>query len=119
MGEVVTARHLLREVDDVLRHRPRLGTLVDETAQVRDLVASAPSGAGSPPLSPAELRVLPYLPTHLTFEEIAERLFVSRNTVRSHARAIYQKLGVSSRGEAVAAATAVGLLGDPGVGVTA
>ena len=53
--------------------------------------------------------LLPYLQTHLTFREIAERLYVSRNTVSSQVTSIYRKLGVSSRTEAVDQATAIGL----------
>ena len=45
-------------------------------------------------LTGAELRLLPYLATHLTFPEIASRLFISRNTVKTEAVAIYRKLGV-------------------------
>lgn len=112
MGETVAARHLFREVDDVLRQRPDLGTLVGEAAQLQDFLAGAPNQGGASPLSPAELRVLPYLQTHLTFEEIASRLYVSRHTTRTHAGSIYRKLGASSRSEAVVAAIAVGLLGD-------
>ena len=63
------------------------------------------------PLTPAELRLLPYLQTHLTIGEIGERLFVSRNTVSSEVGSIYRKLGVSSRNDAVEQATAIGLLG--------
>ena len=62
------------------------------------------------PLSPAELRLLHFLPTHLSFREIAEELFVSANTVKTQARSIYRKLGVSSRAEAVACARTAGLL---------
>jgi DNA-binding CsgD family transcriptional regulator len=58
----------------------------------------------------AQLRVLDYLPTHLTYTEIAERLFVSRNTVKTHAIAIFRKLGVSSRSEAIVIASRLGLL---------
>ena len=68
-------------------------------------------GAGGPPLTSAELRLLPYLQTHLTLREIGERLFVSRNTVSSEVSSIYRKLGVSSRGAAVEQATTIGLLG--------
>ena len=60
-------------------------------------------------LTTAELRVLRYLPSHLSFRQIAERLCVSPNTVKTHARGIYRKLGVSSRGEAVDRARAAGL----------
>jgi LuxR family maltose regulon positive regulatory protein len=60
----------------------------------------------------AELAVLRLLPTELTLREIGERLYVSANTVRTHTRALYRKLGVHSRTEAVAKAGALDLLGD-------
>ena len=69
------------------------------------------AATGASPLTAAELRLLPYLQTHLTIRDIAERLFVSRNTVNSQVSSIYRKLGVSSRDEAVQRATATGLLG--------
>ncbi len=113
MGDLPGARHLLREVDDLLLERPGLGVLVEQAAALHETLAStADLGvAGASPLSPAELRVLPYLQTHLTFREIADRLFVSRNTIASQVTAIYRKLGVSSRTEAVDQATAIGLIG--------
>ena len=52
----------------------------------------------------------PYLATHLTFPEIASRLFISRNTVKTEAVSIYRKLGASSRSEAIERAVEVGLL---------
>jgi LuxR family maltose regulon positive regulatory protein len=112
-GDQAAARHLLREIDEVLLHRPALGALVDQVAQVRQTVAlNAQLGAtGAAPLTGAELRLLPYLQTHLTIGEIGERLFVSRNTVSSEVASIYRKLGVSSRNEAVEQATRIGLLG--------
>ncbi len=108
-----TARHLLREIDDIVMFRPDLGALLDQVSQVRARVdASVPSSVQvTIPLTPAELRLLPYLQTHLTFREIGERLFVSRNTVNSQVGSIYRKLGVSSRSDAVQQAGAVGLLG--------
>jgi LuxR family maltose regulon positive regulatory protein len=115
IADATTARHLLREIDDVFLHfldRPSLGALFDQLSEFREHLASiAPTEAGRPPLSPAELRLLPYLQTHLTFPEIAGRLFVSHNTVRSQVGAIYRKLGVSSRSDAVQHATSIGLLG--------
>jgi LuxR family maltose regulon positive regulatory protein len=113
MADTTTARHLLREIDDVLLHRPALGVLVEEVSVFRRLLAStAQTGAaGGPPLTAAELRLLPYLQTHLTLREIGERLFLSRNTVSSEVSSIYRKLGVSSRHDAVEQATTVGLLG--------
>ena len=113
-GDATTARHLLKEIDDVLSHRPHLGVLVDEVDEFRQILTSSapPAGAtGGAPLSPAELRLLPYLQTHLTIREIAQRLFVSRNTANSEIRSIYRKLGVVSRSDAVQRAMAVGLLG--------
>jgi LuxR family maltose regulon positive regulatory protein len=104
------ARQLLREVDEILTHRPQLGSLVDQVEDLRHALSVAPE-AGSSPLTPAELRVLPYLQTHLTLAAIGQRLFVSRATVSSQVTSIYRKLGVSSRLEAVEQATTIGLLG--------
>jgi LuxR family maltose regulon positive regulatory protein len=60
-------------------------------------------------LTPAELRLLPLLSTHLSFREIAEQLFLSRNTIKTQAISLYRKLGVSSRSEAIAEAHRLGL----------
>ena len=111
-GDPGSARQLLREIEELLVKRPGLGTLVEQVDDLRGLLAATPMGqVGSAPLSPAELRVLPYLQTHLSFKEIGERLFISRNTVASHSHAIYRKLGVSSRAAAVDRATGFGLIG--------
>ena len=61
-------------------------------------------------LTTAELRLLPFLPTHLSLAEISERLFVSRNTVKSQAISIYRKFGVSSRGETISRMHELGLV---------
>ena len=113
IADRATARHLIREIDDILAHRPALGALVDEVSELRESLTSSAqvTVAGGPPLSPAELRLLPYLQTHLTFKQIGERLFVSRNTVSSQVGSIYRKLGVSSRSDAIQRAMSVGLLG--------
>jgi len=68
-------------------------------ARVEQITAAAAVGASA--LTTAELRLLPLLPTHLSSREIAERLFVSRHTVKSQVQSVYRKLGVSSRGAAV------------------
>jgi LuxR family transcriptional regulator, maltose regulon positive regulatory protein len=62
------------------------------------------------PLSESELRVLRYLPTNLRASEIAGELFVSLNTIRSHLRNVYAKLGVHNRADAVNRARDLGLL---------
>ena len=61
-------------------------------------------------LTRAERRVLDLLPTHLTPPQIGAELFLSHNTVKTHLRAIYRKLGASSRAEAVAHSRELGLL---------
>jgi LuxR family transcriptional regulator, maltose regulon positive regulatory protein len=63
-------------------------------------------------LTKAELRTLQYLPSHLSFREIAEHIHVSPNTVKTQAQAVYRKLDASSRAEAVARARDAGLLGE-------
>ncbi len=86
-------------------------------AQILDLLggnAPAPLSAGPraplEPLTRSEVRVLRYLPTHLTAPEIATELSVSTATVKTHLRNLYAKLGAHSRAEAVASARALGLL---------
>jgi DNA-binding CsgD family transcriptional regulator len=65
------------------------------------------------PLTDSEARVLRYLPTHLGAPEIAAELYVSANTVKTHLRHVYRKLGAHSRQEAVQRARAIGLLAVP------
>jgi ATP/maltotriose-dependent transcriptional regulator MalT len=62
------------------------------------------------PLTPAEKRVRELLPTHLSNEQMAARLHVSRNTIKTHLRAVYRKLDVASRAKAVERARSQGLL---------
>jgi LuxR family maltose regulon positive regulatory protein len=68
------------------------------------------SGLGASALTGAELRLLPMLATHLSFPEIAGEFVLSPNTIKSQAMSIYQKLGVSSRSQAVARSRELGLL---------
>jgi LuxR family maltose regulon positive regulatory protein len=114
IADPATARQLLLEIDDVLGHRPELGTLVEEVNEFRRALASdtASGATARSALTPAELRLLPYLQTHLTAAGIAERLFLSTHTVKGEFKSIYRKLGVSTRQDAVQTATAIGLLGE-------
>ena len=113
-GNLAAARHLMREVDDILLHRPHLGTLLAQVSEFRQTMtrASSTGYSGGAPLSQAELRLLPYLQTHLTIAKIGERLFITYNTASTEVASIYRKLGVSSRNEAVKKAIAIGLLGE-------
>ena len=118
---IVIARALAR-LDDVAGARAQLADAARDLRQTPDAPklrewvqkawseADSASASGRWPLSPAELRLLHFLPTHLSFREIADELFVSPNTVKTQARSVYQKLGVSSRAEAVACARTAGLL---------
>lgn len=98
------ARAALQQVRQIQQQRPEVGGLVSAADELdkrmSDITASQATGASS--LTTAELRLLPLLPTHLTFPEIGAHLHVSRHTVKSQAMSVYRKLGVSSRGEAVA-----------------
>lgn len=62
------------------------------------------------PLTDSELAVLRFLPSHMTNQEIAEALFLSINTVKTHLRSVYRKLGVASRRAAIAQGRRLGLL---------
>lgn len=106
------ARALLRRVSDIFRVRPQLGMLVQRHAELarRTHSLSEPEGRWASSLTPAEQRLLPLLATHLSFREIGERLFVSRNTVKTQAIAVYRKFGVTSRSAAIERAAALGLL---------
>jgi LuxR family maltose regulon positive regulatory protein len=112
LRDAEAARALIGEIDALLRARPLLGVLVEQARELRNEVATlrqhddAPAG-----LTPAELRLLPLLATHLSFREIADDLGVSRNTVKTQAISIYRKLGVSGRSEAIAVAADFGAQG--------
>jgi LuxR family maltose regulon positive regulatory protein len=101
--------------------------LIDHAPQVRlspfteQLIAAAlevhalqPDAAPSrhvlaDPLTAAELRILKLLPTS-TYLQMADTLYISRNTVKTHLRSIYQKLGVASRPQALERAVQLRLL---------
>jgi LuxR family transcriptional regulator, maltose regulon positive regulatory protein len=112
LGDAGAARTILTETEGVLELRPNMGFLADDARNLHDQVAAAAGSAGAwaMSLTGAELRLLPYLATHLTFPEIGSRLFISRNTVKTEAVAVYRKLGASSRSQAIERAVEVGLL---------
>lgn len=111
LGDRAAAMHIVHEIDEILTRRPHVGVLGEEVARFRAHLDHSASETASVPLTPAEMRLLPYLQTHLTIAEIGRRLFISRNTVSSEVGSIYRKLGVTTRGNAVDRAREIGLLG--------
>jgi LuxR family maltose regulon positive regulatory protein len=109
LGDTTGARTLLSEGQSLLS---------DDDAPLRERldvtwrrVAGRPLDASSgTTLTRAELRVLQLLPTHLSFAQIGQQLFVSRNTVKTQAVSAYRKLQVGSRSEAVEKAQALNLI---------
>ena len=112
LADAGAARTILAETERVLELCPKMGSLVEEARELHERVAatSGSGGAWAMSLTGAELRLLPYLATHLTLPEIAGRLFISRNTVKTEAISIYRKLDTASRSEAIDRAIEVGLL---------
>ena len=95
------------------RHRTAHATLISGILDTLSGGSAPQQGPVAPlrdELSEAELRVVRYLPSNLTATEIAAELFVSANTVRTHMRHVYSKLGAHSRSEAVTRARELGLL---------
>ncbi len=106
------AQRMLVEAREILAVKPKLGVVAADVDGLADEIATmpAPVNGRSSGLTSAELRLLPLLATHLSFREIGERLFVSRNTIKTQAISVYRKLGVSSRSEAIERAVELGLV---------
>jgi LuxR family maltose regulon positive regulatory protein len=80
-------------------------------AERDDISLAADSAPGAlEPLTDRERELLSYLPSHLSQHEIADVTYISLNTVKTHIKGVYRKLGAKSRSEAVALAREHGLL---------
>jgi LuxR family transcriptional regulator, maltose regulon positive regulatory protein len=99
---------LARQLRRGTAHRALVGELLEALNGGGRSRASAPLLVE--PLSPREQAVLRYLPTMMSNQEIASELFVSVNTVKTHLKAIYRKLDVADRREAVRRARRLELL---------
>jgi LuxR family maltose regulon positive regulatory protein len=108
LSDAQGARELVASAERYARRMPDavvVSTWLERIAARLDAGAQGPS-----PLTTAELRILGFLPTHLSFREIADQLYVSANTVKTQAHAVYRKLDAASRSDAVTRATELGLL---------
>jgi LuxR family maltose regulon positive regulatory protein len=102
-----------RAAASIAEARSVIGSCIDPGVLTEWLAALEPpreAPPGDPEVSHSERRVLRLMTTQLTWREIGNELYLSRNTVHSHTRSIYHKLGVSSRADAVRRARARGLL---------
>jgi LuxR family transcriptional regulator, maltose regulon positive regulatory protein len=88
-----------------LSHYPDPGILLERLAAVDSRLSSG----GELVLTPSELRLIPFLPSHLSLQEIGDRLYLSRATIKTHTDSVYRKLDVSSRFAAVERLEALGL----------
>jgi len=113
----VLTMFLLHPAPGLLQRQARQRTA--HAALIADILSLLAGNRSAPPVGPpqplealseSELRVLRYLPTNLTGPEIAGQLYVSANTVKSHLRSLYAKLGTHHRAETVALARDLGLL---------
>ena len=112
LGQHDEARALVRKARRAVESCADPGVLVEMLARgERRLRAAGPSRSAAPEeLTDRELAVLRLLPSELSLREIGSALYVSLNTVKSHSKGVYRKLGASSRDEAVERARELGLV---------
>jgi LuxR family maltose regulon positive regulatory protein len=116
LADPAGARSVLRQLRDIQLSTLGLGIVGEQADELQATLSSMGTGTiGVTSLTTSELRVLPFLATHLTLREIADRLYLSRHTVKTHALSIYRKVGASSRAEAVERLSAAGLLDGSGM----
>ena len=97
LGDLAGAVAFKHVAGDTLQGYPDAGTLPARLQRLEERIRRGEDYE----LTPAELRLIHFLPTHLSLQEIADRLYLSRATVKTHVASIYTKLGVPSRSEAV------------------
>jgi LuxR family maltose regulon positive regulatory protein len=112
LADVVAARAFLSEARRIAATAADLASLNDVLEELTTMAEAFSAGGQDGPaaLTTAEVRLLHFLPTHLTFAEIGERVHLSRNTVKTQAVSVYRKLDVSTRSHAVERATELGLI---------
>ena len=105
LGDLAGALEFAQVASDALQGYPDAGTLPARLQRLEERIRRGQDYG----LTPAELRLVGFLPTHLSLQEIADRLHLSRPTVKTHVASIYHKLGVKSRSEAVEIVEQAGL----------
>jgi LuxR family transcriptional regulator, maltose regulon positive regulatory protein len=105
LGDPAGALEFAQVAGDGLQGYPDAGALAPRLERLEERIRRGQDYG----LTPAELRVLSFLPTHLSLKEIADRLYLSRPTVKTHVASIYDKLGVPARSEAVELIEKLGL----------
>jgi LuxR family maltose regulon positive regulatory protein len=114
LGDGATARLLIDEAAEHMTPDLQASSVAEGLADTEALLTRMSGPAGTTVvLTSTELRVLQFLPSHLTLQQIGEHLFVSQATVKTHVLSIYRKFGVSSRDEAVEHARLLGLVDAP------
>jgi LuxR family maltose regulon positive regulatory protein len=109
-GDAEAAEAWTARAEAILRRYPDAGILRGRTVRLREALERRRM---TDPLTPTEQRVLELLPSRLTAAQMAARLFVTTNTVKTHMRHLYTKLGVTTRADAVERSHELGLLGQP------
>jgi LuxR family maltose regulon positive regulatory protein len=111
-GDLPGARARVEQARELIEGFADPGVLPALLAQTERALGSPPRRRVevAEPLTERELAVLRLLPTRLSNREIGHQLYVSVNTVRTHVQAIYRKLAVATRAEAVARARELGLI---------
>ncbi len=113
LGDLAGALECAQIAGDALQGFPDAGTLPARLQRLDERIRRGQDYG----LTPAELRLVAFLPTHLSLQDIADRLYLSRYTVKTQVASIYDKLGVPGRSEAVEIIEQSGL-GSPAAKVT-
>ena len=113
LGDEASARQRSDEIGELIRRAGNLDKFLPSADEVGgQLLAAEHKVAKDLRLTGAELRLIPWLATQLTFREIGEQLHLSQHTVKAEAISIYRKLGETSRSRAVERSRSLGLLPD-------
>jgi LuxR family maltose regulon positive regulatory protein len=103
LGDAQGAQDVLERARAELSELPDAGMLIDLLSATEDDLADRPRREGflGDELSEAELKVLRGFASGASLGEVARDLFLSPNTVKTHRRSIYRKLGISTREELI------------------